>query len=71
MTLAFLHKSRDNLSLFRSINEEIVSASEVTGARASQPGVYGSVARVNLLFLFETNVLAKMSLKIQIVSLAQ
>lgn len=52
MTLAFLHKSRDNLSLFRSINEEIVSASEVTGARTSQLGVYGSVARVNLLFLF-------------------
>lgn len=55
MTLAFLHKSRDNLSLFRSINEEIVSAREVTGARTSQPGVYGSVARVaraNLLFLF-------------------
>lgn len=59
VTLAFLHKSRDNLSLFRSINEEIVSASEVTGACTCQLGCLWEHAEGESAISVPTNVLAR------------
>lgn len=59
MTLAFLHKSRDNLSLFRSINEEIQSASEVTGACTCQLGCLWERAEGESAISVPTNVLAR------------
>lgn len=59
MTLAFLHKSRDNLSLFRSINEAIASTSEVTGARTCQLGCLWERAESESAIPVPTNVLAR------------
>lgn len=59
VTLAFLHKSRDNLSLFRSINEEIVSASEVTGACTCQLGCLWERAEGESAISGPTNVLTR------------